>query len=418
MPDSASRFRYHALVRTPGFWSLYTSGVFGRLPAGMLSISIVFLISTHTGSYAIAGAATAFSAAGAVLGAPVAGRAADRLGGGPVVLAAATAEAAVMTAFVAAVRRDAPLPILFSLALFIGAFVPPIGAVLRASWPRLFPAPDLREAAYALESVTLDVVFIVGPLIASAVALWSVDMTLLAAAVLTLVPSAALARRLPKRSPAARSERGDWRGPLRSGRVVRLLPIAFLTAGAIIAIELAAIASADEHGSRALGGALIAALSVGSIAGGLYWGSRRQPGSPAQQIVVLAGLLGLMFGLLSIAPGLLILGAGLGVAGTALAPLITAQLGLMNEVAPPEHSTEAFAWLSSTASAGAATSAAITGAIIAAFGGAAAFLAAGSFALAASALALIVLGPLTDSPWSVATEPLPDLEVENCSPCL
>ena len=408
MRASASRSRYHALVRTPGFWSLYTSGVLGRLPAGMLSISIVFLVSAHTGSYAIAGAATASAALGAVLGAPAGGRAADRFGGGPVVLAAATAEATVMTAFVVAVRRDVPLPALLSVALFIGAFAPPIGPVLRASWPRLFPEPDLREAAYALESVTLDVVFIVGPLVASAVALWSVDLALLAAAVLTFVSSAVLVRRLPLQPPDARSERRDWRGPLRSGGVVRLLPTAFLTAGAIIAVELAAIASADEHGSRALGGALIAALSVGSIGGGLYWGSRRQPGSPAQQIVVLAGFLGLMFGFLALAPWLLILGVGLGVAGTALAPLITAQLSLMNDVAPSEHSTEAFAWFGSTTGAGAAASGAITGAVIAAFGGSAAFLVTGAFAVAAAAIAFIVLREFTESSWSAE-------EVESCS---
>jgi MFS family permease len=377
----------------------------------MLSISIVFVVSVHTGSYVAAGAATACAALGAVLGAPVAGRAADRFGAATVVLAAAVADATAMTALVLAVRGDIPLAVFLSLALCIGAFAPPIGPVLRASWPRLFPEPDLREAAYAFESVTLDVVFIIGPLLASAVALWSVDLTLLAAAVLTLVSSALLVRRLPDHPPEAHSEKRDWRGPLRSGRVVRLLPITFLIAGSIIAIELAAIASADEHGSRAAGGALIAALSVGSIAGGLYWGSRRQPGSPAQQIFVLAGLLGMMFGLLALAPGLLVLGVGLGVAGTALAPLITAALTLMNEVAPPGHSTEAFAWLGSTTGAGAAASAASTGAVIAAFGGSAAFLAAGAFAVAAAALAFIVLRAFADSPW-------PAEEVESCSPSL
>ena len=411
MPASASRSRYRGLVRTPGFWGLYSSGVIGRLPGGMLSISIVFIVSAHTGSYAIAGGATACAAVGAMLGAPTGGRAADRFGGGHVVLAAAIADAAAMTAFVVAVRRDAALAIILSLALLIGAFTPPTGPVLRASWPRLFPEPDLREAAYALESVTLDLVFIVGPLVASAVALWSVDLTLLAAAVLTLVSSAVLVRRLPRQPPEARSEKRDWRGPLRSGGVVRLLPVAFLTAGAIIAIELAAIATADEHGSRALGGALIAALSVGSIGGGLYWGSRRQPGSPAQQIVVLAALLGLMVGLLALAPGLLVLGAGLGVAGTALAPLITAHLSLMNDVAPSEHSTEAFAWFGSTTGAGAAASGALTGAVIAAFGGSAAFLVAGAFAVAAAALAFIVLRAFTDSPWSAEA-------AESCSPSL
>ncbi len=43
--------------------------------------------------------------------------------------------------------------------------MPPVGASLRALWPRLFADAELRAAAYALEASLQEITFIVGPLL-------------------------------------------------------------------------------------------------------------------------------------------------------------------------------------------------------------------------------------------------------------
>ena len=48
--------------------------------------------------------------------------------------------------------------------------MPPVGASLRALWPRLFADAELRAAAYALEASLQEIIFIVGPLLVAVLA--------------------------------------------------------------------------------------------------------------------------------------------------------------------------------------------------------------------------------------------------------
>jgi MFS family permease len=140
-----------------------------------------------------------------------------------------------------------------------------------------------------------------------------------------------------------------------------MLPISFFVSGSFTATDLGIIAFTSAHHAKAMAGILIAAMSVGSIVGGLYWGSRRQPGTLRQQLTAL--LLALTAGmvLLLFSGSVLLFGILSAFVGLALAPAITALYSLMDAVAPPHEITESFAWLGTSGNAGGAVAVTIAG---------------------------------------------------------
>ena len=55
------------------------------------------------------------------------------------------------------------------LAALQGATIPPISASMRSLWSRLVPEETL-ETAYAFDAIQLELVFVIGPLIAAGLA--------------------------------------------------------------------------------------------------------------------------------------------------------------------------------------------------------------------------------------------------------
>jgi MFS family permease len=151
------------------------------------------------------------------------------------------------------------------------------------------------------------------------------------------------------------------RSPLRLPGVLPLLAVGFVFTGAITATELAAVRASHDEGAPAAAGWLIAALSLGSIIGGLAYGARRPPGGDRRHIAVCLALWITGHLLCALAPSLALIGVLLAVAGIGLAPAITAQYALIAALTPDRARTEGFAWLNAAGQAGAATAAALTG---------------------------------------------------------
>jgi MFS family permease len=172
------------------------------------------------------------------------------------------------------------------------------------------------------------------------------------------------------------------------------------------ALEVAIPAFADAAGSPGSSGVLLAVWSLGSVAGGLWFGARVLGVSLPRQYRW--GLLGVTIGLapLAMVSSPWALGALLFLGGTAIAPTLTVQSSLVGSIAPAHATTEAFTWLSTIAFGASAVGAAVGGGLIEGpFG------VNGSLVLAATGAALAVAvtllpGRRPDVPAAAVREPV------------
>jgi MFS family permease len=148
-------------------------------------------------------------------------------------------------------------------------------------------------------------------------------------------------------------------------------------------------AFADARGAAETGGVLLAALSAGSLAGGLIYGARTWPGSLARRLPVLLCGLGGTFALLAVADTYVVLSALLVVCGLLLAPSTVVGSTLLDSVAPAGTVTEAFAAMVMGIVAGTAVGNAVGGSLVESASFEVAVLVAGGTAVAGAALAVV-----------------------------
>jgi hypothetical protein len=186
--------RYATVLRGTGAAGPLAAGVIGRLPLGMTGLAVLLLVRDATGSYAAAGAVSAAYALAFAVVSPARARTADRRGPVRILLLMGVLHPLVLLGMVLLADAGAGVAPLALAAVLAGGTVPPLGAVLRAMWPRLVPASAL-PTAYALESVVVELCFVGGPLlVAGLTAASGPSAAVLAAGALTLVGTVLLVR--------------------------------------------------------------------------------------------------------------------------------------------------------------------------------------------------------------------------------
>jgi MFS family permease len=379
--------------------TLLATSVAARLPLAMFSIALLVHVRHLTGSFAVAGAATGAYAAAVGVGGPLLGRCADRRGQTLPLLAAACAAAGLLAAL-ALLAPGAPAPLAVGLAGLLGLATPPVGPCARGVLPDQVTDPGALRAAYAFESAAVELTFIAGPPLALGLgALWSTGGALLAGGLLLLAATAAFALQPAsrRRGPRPAAHRG---GALRSPGL-RTLVLVLVAAGVLFgAVEVGVTAAA---GAGAAAGPLLALWGAGSLAGGVA-ASRLGGGARSGRglVPVLAALAAGHLALGAVAGSAVALGGVLFVAGAAIAPMYASVYAMVDEVAPAGALTEAFAWLATAVSVGAAAGAAAAGSLVDSVGPQAAFGLAGAAGGLAVALALTRAASLPDAALSPA----------------
>jgi hypothetical protein len=248
--------------------------------------------------------------------------------------------------------------------LLAGACLPPLGACMRALWSTLLDA-DSVETAYSIEAILTEVLFITGPALATAtIALASPAAALGVAAALVLGGTLAFAT-----ARAARTWHGDSRSPPAGWAIsapgMRTVVGATVCVGAAFgAVEVAIAAFARARGSAAAAGLLLAAMAAGSMAGGLWYGTREWRGAVATRFLILVTVLGAGLALLVLAQSIPAMAGLAFLAGVPIAPSTACLYRIVDDVAPPGMLTEAFTWLSTSVVVGAGAGSAIAGPVV------------------------------------------------------
>jgi predicted MFS family arabinose efflux permease len=359
---------YSRILRTPGVAVIVLATLIGRMSIGISGLAILLYVREVTGSFATAGICTGALALGSSLGAPLQGRLVDRRGVAMLAPLAAVHSAGLLGVW-AVGALDAPAPALAALALLAGAAMPPVSSVLRSRWPYLLAErPELMGGAFALDSVLIEIVFVVGPLVTTAiVATAGPQYALLVSATCVLTGTLLMLSRLagrPGPKPTLEGRQAYGLGAL-ADPGLRTLVFASLPVGfALGSIEVAVPAFSEAEGSKALAGVLLAVWSVGSGIAGLAWGARAMRFQLLAAHLRFAWLLPLAIAPLALASSPLTMGALVLVAGLPIAPLIASRNQLVERVTPPGTATEAYTWPLTALVGGVSLGAAVAGAVV------------------------------------------------------
>jgi hypothetical protein len=350
----------------------------------MTPLAVVVVVQQVRGSYGLAGLASALFAVGTALGAPLLGRWMGSIGQPRVVALGSLGAAAALTGVAVGEAAGQPVALLLVLVTAAGALLPPFTAAMRSVWTVVAPDPVTRQAAFALDTVVLELLFIAGPLIVSGTLLLGVAVLPLlvsaglvlagglgycrTAAVQAMGAPAALELAGPPGTPGRTSPPGG--AVLRRPGVAALLVVVAATSATMGVVDTALLAVAERRlGSAALIGLLLGAIAGGSVIGGLVYGAGRWPGTERQRcaavqaafavLLVPVVLLGVGFG-----SALPLLCVALALFGSLLAPGMILQQGVLDQLVPPGRRLQAQSWLASATTAGVATGTAAAGVLV------------------------------------------------------
>ncbi len=382
--------RYSTLLERPGLGSLILASALGRLPIGIAGLAILLLAQSASGSFALGGAASACYVAGFAAIAPLLGRSIDRFGPRPTLLAGAFLFPSAMVGLVAAFHAGAPTWLALALAAAAGASFPPITPCMRSFFKQQLQEDAQLTAALSLESVLIETIFIAGPMIVA----FFVAVSSPAFAVLFAAACGFAGPLLFLRASAIRQWRIEPRvgaslfGPLAEPAFARLLVVVLFYASAFGMVEIATTAHAPERGSHALAGVLLGVMSIGSVAGGLVYGSRSWHLPLARQFALTLALMGAGVAPLALALPEWLFVIWCVVAGIVMAPALIMQSMLVAKTSRPEHSAEAFTWSTTSLLAGVGIGLTLGGQLLEFAPSSLVFSVAAAVALCAGALAL------------------------------
>ena len=383
--------QYLTVWRMPSAPTLLLAGFAGRLPASMVPLALLLLVEQHTGSYAIAGLAAATYGLSIAAFAPVYGRWADRRGATLLLLVTAAVFPFLLAGLVTTVTLGTPLWTLLLACVFAGAGMPLVSSTVRAVWQRVTEGSPVRQAAYALDAISVELVFVAGPaVVAVLVVLTSPIVAIGLAAAMSTTGAIVLARSAEIRGYVPVERSGTRRGPVRAPGMPRLLLSGTALMFGLGCLEVGVPAFADRLGSPSMSGVLIAVWSLGSVIGGLWFGARHPQLALSKQyrwalFAVVVGMLPLV-----LADNLLVLGAMLFLGGTTLAPTLTVQNSLVSVLVPSGAATEAFTWMTTVAYGASAIGAGVAGVVVeSSFGVSGALALAALASVAALAISLV-----------------------------
>ncbi|MFF9900544.1 MULTISPECIES: MFS transporter [Streptomyces] len=357
---------YGQLLRTPRAWTFLLPGFAARQPFAMLTLSIVLLVQHTTGSYGAAGAVSAATGVSMALFAPFSGKLADRFGQRAVLVPGVLVHAASGVTLTVLALSDAPLWALFVAAVPTGASTPQIGPMVRARWGAKLQGTPLAQTAAAFESVTDELTFVLGPLLATALCTGVTPAAgLLTEAGLTLVGGLLFAaQKSTQPKPSGTGDAHARVGHDSALRVpgVRVLIVTFLGIGTVFGgMQVSLAAFTESIGKPGLNGVLYGTFAAGNMLSGVVCGAIAWKVSPQRRLLVGYVALTLMASGLWAAQSVPLL-AGLGLlVGVCIAPALITGYTLVDSLVAPGARTEAFTWLTGSVALGQAAAVTVAG---------------------------------------------------------
>jgi predicted MFS family arabinose efflux permease len=298
--------------------------------------------------------------------APIQGRLIDRYGPRPILRVTGVMHPLTLTAVLASAKLGMPFAVTVLFAGLSGVFASPITTLTRTLWRHRFEHEEDRRIAYALDAVTIEINFTLGPAIVAgvlavfgAMAAFMLSIGVVFAAFLIYYSSRAIGY---FKSDAV-SER-HLLGPLTEPRLWILFIATFGLTLCFGLIEVGYPAYATALTLPALGGVLLAINSAGSAVGGTLYGGLHFKTPVERQFAFAMALMTvpLAVHVYFMEPTAFAFTAFF--VGALIAPSIAAQNVLVSRLAPAKYATEAFTWSSTFIVSGLGVGMALSGMLV------------------------------------------------------
>jgi len=363
---------YVTLLRTPGSLKFSTAGFIGRMPIAMDSLAIIFIVVAATDSYALAGALTAVGSI--VVGAAEVfwSRQADRRGQAKILLLAVPTRVVSFLIFVILVSKDAPIWTWFVSLIIAESTAISAGGMVRRRWLHILKNdPDnsdghLVNTAYSWEAMVDEIVFILGPVVATSFAVnVAPSAGILAGLVFLAIGWTSLAAMKSTEPPAEPANKQNPHPAVLRNKIVQsiVIPCALL-GGFFGAIGITVVGFAEERNHPESTGWLLAIWAVGSAVAALVNGVIKFKSAHAARFLIYLVALTLATVPLLFVNSIPLLALALFTNGLFIAPLIVNAYGTVENAVPAGQITEALTWVIAGMPLGGAVASAVAGVII------------------------------------------------------
>ena len=342
------------------------------MPIAMDSLAIIFIVVAATDSYALAGALTAVGSI--VVGAAEVfwSRQADRRGQAKILLLAVPTRVVSFLIFVILVSKDAPIWTWFVSLIIAESTAISAGGMVRRRWLHILKNdPDnsdghLVNTAYSWEAMVDEIVFILGPVVATSFAVnVAPSAGILAGLVFLAIGWTSLAAMKSTEPPAEPANKQDPHPAVLRNRIVQsiVIPCALL-GGFFGAIGITVVGFAEERNHPESTGWLLAIWAVGSAVAALINGIIKFKSAHAARFLVYLVALTLATVPLLFVNSIPLLALALFINGLFIAPLIVNAYGTVENAVPAGQITEALTWVIAGMPLGGAVASAVAGVII------------------------------------------------------
>ncbi len=336
---------YRNLFNTPGAVRIASAGFIARMPIAMDTIAIILFVLSVDKRYSIAGALTGVAALTTVISIPLWAKAADHFGQRKILLTAVPIRVCAFIIFIILVKSEAPIWSWFLAIVAAESASLSIGSMTRRRWMHMIDKKDsdLLSTSYVFESFLDEIVFIIGPVITTAVATTIAPMAGIILGIIFLLTGAPFIAFHKKSDPGIHPQEIDEKAKsvMRNMKLQAVAIPLTIAGGSFSAVSICVVAFADERGMKSVAGLLLGFWALGGAFSAFINGAIRWKLSHGSRY------LGYLFGMTAIAfafpfiGNVYVLGVALFLQGVCIAPLLPNGLSLITGSIPESQMTQA-----------------------------------------------------------------------------
>jgi MFS family permease len=336
---------YRDLFQLPGAARIASGGFIARMPIAMDAIAIILFIYSVDKRFALAGALTAVAALTTVISSPLWSKVADRRGQRFVLSIAVPIRIVAIIAFINLVLTGAPIWTWF-LSIFIAeAGSISMGSMSRRRWVHIIDNQDKQMLAtsYAYESLADELVFILGPIITTAIVTVIDPAAGLILGVLFLLVGVPLilSHRSSDPGPEPHIDGVKPSSVLRNRNLQAIAIPLTVVGGAFSAVNICVVALTTEQNAKAVSGLLLGIWAIGGATSALVNGAIRWKIAHGKRFIGYLSGMALVSLTFPFIENLYLMGFVLFLQGICIAPLLPNGLPLVTHSVPASQMTQA-----------------------------------------------------------------------------